>query len=48
LADLHDAGLVSSGAGRLALTRRGRLLANDVTAQLLVALEQPVARAGTR
>jgi putative oxygen-independent coproporphyrinogen III oxidase len=48
LDDLDDAGLVETGAGRVVLTRRGRLLANDVTARLLVALEQPVAPAGTR
>jgi putative oxygen-independent coproporphyrinogen III oxidase len=46
--DLEGAGLVDSGAGRVVLTRRGRLLANEVTARLLVALEQPVAPAGTR
>ncbi len=48
VADLDDAGLVDAHAGRVVLTRRGRLLANDVTAQLLLALEQPVAPAGTR
>jgi oxygen-independent coproporphyrinogen-3 oxidase len=48
LADLEHAELLNCRAGRLVLTRRGRLLANEVTAQLLLALEAPVARAGTR
>ena len=48
LDDLEHAGLLQRGSGRVVLTRRGRLLANDVTARLLLALEQPVAPAGTR
>ena len=48
LDDLDHAGLLDSRAGRVVLTRRGRLLANEVTARLLLALEQPVAPAGTR
>ena len=48
LADLEHAGLLAPGTDRVVLTRRGRLLANDVTARLLVALEQPVSPAGTR
>jgi oxygen-independent coproporphyrinogen-3 oxidase len=48
LDDLEHAGLLRRDAERVVLTRRGRLLGNEVTAQLLVALEQPVAPAGTR
>ena len=45
-AELVDAGLLERRADRIVLTRRGRLLANDVTARLLVAAAAPVA--GTR
>jgi len=45
-ADLVAAGLMDQRDERLVLTRRGRLLANDVTARLLVAAAAPVA--GTR
>jgi oxygen-independent coproporphyrinogen-3 oxidase len=45
-ADLVAAGLMDQRGERLVLTRRGRLLANDVTARLLVAAAAPVA--GTR
>ena len=48
LEELDHAGLLHRGTGSVVLTRRGRLLANEVTARLLVALEQPVAPAGTR
>ena len=48
LDELDHAGLLHHGTGSVVLTRRGRLLANEVTARLLVALEQPVAPAGTR
>jgi putative oxygen-independent coproporphyrinogen III oxidase len=37
--DLADAGLVTLAGDRAVLTRRGRLLASDVTARLLVAAE---------
>jgi oxygen-independent coproporphyrinogen-3 oxidase len=45
-ADLVEAGLVDRRGERIVLTCRGRLLANDVTARLLVAATAPVA--GTR
>jgi coproporphyrinogen III oxidase-like Fe-S oxidoreductase len=49
LDSLAQAGLIEAAAepGRVVLSRRGRLLANDVTARLLVAGEQ-FARVGTR
>jgi putative oxygen-independent coproporphyrinogen III oxidase len=46
VADLVDAGLVARWAERIVLTRPGRLLANEVTARLLVAADARVA--GTR
>ena len=47
--DLCGAELLETRSGRAALTRRGRLLANDVGARLLWALEeQAAATAGTR
>jgi oxygen-independent coproporphyrinogen-3 oxidase len=50
--ELAAAGLVTVGEAddgvAVALTRRGRLLANDVTARLLLALEHRVRLAGTR
>ena len=48
LDELDHAGLLQQGTGSVVLTRRGRLLANEVTTRLLVALEQPVAPTGTR
>ena len=52
VAELARADLVATeddgGDAALVLTRRGRLLANDVTARLLVALEHPTVAAGTR
>jgi oxygen-independent coproporphyrinogen-3 oxidase len=50
VSELDHEGLVDVDADRrrVVLTRRGRLLANDVTARLLVAVEAPGARAGTR
>ncbi|MGH9051017.1 MAG: radical SAM family heme chaperone HemW [Acidimicrobiia bacterium] len=45
--DLVSAGLLTSAAGRVALTRRGRLLATDVTARLLAAGEAPSLALGT-
>lgn len=52
LDDLRAAGLVDCkgerGHGRVVLTRRGRLLGNEVAARILRALEQPSAAAGTR
>ncbi|MGH9033127.1 MAG: hypothetical protein ACRDZV_13455, partial [Acidimicrobiia bacterium] len=47
LDDLVSAGLLTSAAGRVALTRRGRLLATDVTARLLAAGEAPSLALGT-
>jgi oxygen-independent coproporphyrinogen-3 oxidase len=41
---LAAAGLVDSGADTIRLTRRGRLLANDVTARLLLDADEPVPR----
>jgi len=41
-------GLLDREDDRLVLTRAGRLLANEVTARLLGALEQPSPRGGTR
>ena len=47
--ELATVGLLDRGRGdRVVLTRRGRLLANEVTARLLGALDQPPAAAGTR
>jgi oxygen-independent coproporphyrinogen-3 oxidase len=50
--ELARAGLVATeedgGETDVVLTRRGRLLANDVTARLRVSLEHPPAAAGTR
>jgi putative oxygen-independent coproporphyrinogen III oxidase len=42
--DLVAAGVVTRHSGRIVLTRRGRLLANDVTARLLAAAPDPRAR----
>jgi oxygen-independent coproporphyrinogen-3 oxidase len=46
--DLTDLGLLARADGRAVLTRRGRLLGNEVAARLLAAQEQPTAAAGTR
>ena len=46
--DLIAAGLLARTGDRVVLTRRGRLLGNEVAARLLVALEQPSPVAGTR
>ena len=47
--DLCAAGLLETCGDRATLTRRGRLLANEVVARLLVALDvRPSANAGTR
>ncbi len=48
LAELESGGLLRLGDGRVRLTRRGRLLATDVTARLLAAgvVRPPGARAG--
>jgi hypothetical protein len=50
--DLAAAGLldrtVDGGCERAVLTRRGRLLGNEVAARLLGALDQPSAVVGTR
>jgi putative oxygen-independent coproporphyrinogen III oxidase len=46
--DLTDLGLLARSADRVVLTRRGRLLGNEVAARLLGALEQPSPVAGTR
>jgi oxygen-independent coproporphyrinogen-3 oxidase len=46
--ELQDCGLLTTDGQHAVLTRRGRLLANEVTARLLVALERPVTPAGTR
>ncbi len=48
--DLHEAGLCDQRDGRIVLTRRGRLLASDVTARLLLAgaAETAPESAGTR
>jgi oxygen-independent coproporphyrinogen-3 oxidase len=55
VAELVAAGLLDELGDRVVLTRRGRLLANDVVARILVALDdeerrsrRPVAPAGTR
>jgi oxygen-independent coproporphyrinogen-3 oxidase len=52
LDDLDAAGLVdrtgTRGRERVVLTRRGRLLGNEVAARLLRAVEQPSVAAGTR
>ena len=37
VADLADAGLLERAGDRIVLTRRGRLLASDVTARLVLA-----------
>jgi oxygen-independent coproporphyrinogen-3 oxidase len=46
--ELIDVGLLARDADRVVLTRRGRLLGNEVAARLLVALERPARMAGTR
>jgi oxygen-independent coproporphyrinogen-3 oxidase len=46
--DLAVAGLVERADERVVLTRRGRLLGNEVAARLLEALEAPPVPAGTR
>ena len=46
--DLSDVGLLARSDDRVVLTRRGRLLGNEVAARLLAALEQPSPVAGTR
>jgi oxygen-independent coproporphyrinogen-3 oxidase len=46
--DLAAAGLVECADERVVLTRRGRLLGNEVAARLLGALEAPPVPAGTR
>jgi putative oxygen-independent coproporphyrinogen III oxidase len=46
--DLAAAGLVERADERVVLTRRGRLLGNEVAARLLGALEAPPVPAGTR
>jgi oxygen-independent coproporphyrinogen-3 oxidase len=48
LDDLVAAGLLERAGDRAVLSRRGRLLANEVAVQLLRALEQPSAPVGTR
>jgi oxygen-independent coproporphyrinogen-3 oxidase len=46
--DLEAAGLVRRADCRAVLTRRGRLLGNEVAARLLTALDRPSAIVGTR
>ena len=47
--DLRGVGLLETDGDRVTLTRRGRLLANDVVARLLVAQDDRAALpAGTR
>jgi oxygen-independent coproporphyrinogen-3 oxidase len=46
--ELVDAGLLDRSDGRAVLTRRGRLLGNEVAARLLLASELDHAGAGTR
>ena len=46
--DLVAAGLVARADDRAVLTRRGRLLGNEVAARLLLALDRPSASVGTR
>jgi putative oxygen-independent coproporphyrinogen III oxidase len=46
--ELIDVGLLARDADRAVLTRRGRLLGNEVAARLLVAVERPARMAGTR
>jgi len=48
LDELTDLGLLAASGDRVVLTRRGRLLGNEVAARLLAALDQPSAVAGTR
>lgn len=48
LADLSAAGLLECGSDRAVLTRRGRLLGNEVATRLMAALDRPTVRAGTR
>jgi putative oxygen-independent coproporphyrinogen III oxidase len=48
LDDLEDAGLLDRRGDRVVLTRRGRLLGNEVATRLLGALERPSAAVGTR
>jgi coproporphyrinogen III oxidase-like Fe-S oxidoreductase len=48
LDDLAAAGLLDRVDGRAVLTRRGRLLGNEVAVRLLEALDRPSARVGTR
>jgi putative oxygen-independent coproporphyrinogen III oxidase len=46
--ELTDLGLLARSGDRVVLTRRGRLLGNEVAARLLGALDQPSAVVGTR
>jgi oxygen-independent coproporphyrinogen-3 oxidase len=46
--ELTEIGLLARSGDRAVLTRRGRLLGNEVAVRLLAALEQPPAVAGTR
>ena len=48
IADLADLGLVTRAADRVVLTRRGRLLGNEVAVRLLATLDGPSAVVGTR
>jgi len=51
VAELAEQGLLESAGGRIVLTRRGRLLASDLTARLLLAgacAEASASRSGTR
>ena len=48
LDDLCAAGLVDRAGDRVVLTRRGRLLGNEVAIRLLAAVDRPTASAGTR
>ncbi len=46
--ELSEIGLLAPAGDGVVLTRRGRLLGNEVAARLLAALDQPTAVAGTR
>ena len=46
--ELIDVGLLAREGDRAVLTRRGRLLGNEVAARLLLALEGRALPAGTR
>jgi oxygen-independent coproporphyrinogen-3 oxidase len=48
LDDLSAAGLLERRDDRAVLTRRGRLLGNEVATRLMAALDRPPVRAGTR